>query len=66
MTDARVRLQQAENVLLHWDDDALLPTCKLSDFGNATSDSYHVERRESPLCLLRELQHTVGAFWLVV
>lgn len=50
MTDARVRLQQAENVLLHWDDDALLPTCKLSDFGNATSDSYHVERRESPLC----------------
>ncbi|KPV71538.1 uncharacterized protein RHOBADRAFT_30943 [Rhodotorula graminis WP1] len=36
---------KAENVLLHWDDDALLPTCKLSDFGNATSDSYHAERR---------------------
>ncbi|GAA5903945.1 hypothetical protein JCM8208_001735 [Rhodotorula glutinis] len=36
---------KAENVLLQWDDDALLPTCKLSDFGNATSDSYHAERR---------------------
>ncbi|GJN93231.1 hypothetical protein Rhopal_006278-T1 [Rhodotorula paludigena] len=36
---------KAENVLLHWDDDALLPTCKLSDFGNATGDSYHAERR---------------------
>ncbi|GAA5953470.1 hypothetical protein JCM21900_005675 [Sporobolomyces salmonicolor] len=35
---------KAENVLLHWDEDALLPTCKLSDFGNATNDSYHRER----------------------
>ncbi|GAA6044016.1 hypothetical protein JCM8097_004301 [Rhodosporidiobolus ruineniae] len=35
---------KAENVLLHWDEDSLLPTCKLSDFGNATSDSYHRER----------------------
>ncbi|GAA5849601.1 hypothetical protein JCM9279_007285 [Rhodotorula babjevae] len=36
---------KAENVLLQWEDDALLPTCKLSDFGNATGDSYHAERR---------------------
>ncbi|KAM0791014.1 hypothetical protein ACM66B_004313 [Microbotryomycetes sp. NB124-2] len=36
---------KAENVLLHWDEDALLPTAKLSDFGNATSDTYHRERQ---------------------
>ncbi|GAA5985992.1 hypothetical protein JCM11641_004893 [Rhodosporidiobolus odoratus] len=35
---------KAENVLLHWDEDALLPRCQLSDFGNATDDSYHRER----------------------
>ncbi|GAA5984467.1 hypothetical protein JCM10908_003360 [Rhodotorula pacifica] len=35
---------KAENVLLHWEDNALLPTCKLSDFGSASSDSYHRER----------------------
>ncbi|GAA5824661.1 hypothetical protein JCM11251_005293 [Rhodosporidiobolus azoricus] len=35
---------KAENVLLHWDEDALLPRCMLSDFGSATADSYHRER----------------------
>ncbi|BGP27254.1 putative serine/threonine-protein kinase iks1 [Rhodotorula toruloides] len=35
---------KAENVLLNWDEDALLPTCQLSDFGSATNDSYHRER----------------------
>ncbi|GAA5821418.1 hypothetical protein JCM10212_002337 [Sporobolomyces blumeae] len=35
---------KAENVLLHWSEDSLLPTCKLSDFGNATDDSFHRER----------------------
>ncbi|GAA5846636.1 hypothetical protein JCM3766R1_005793 [Sporobolomyces carnicolor] len=35
---------KAENVLLHWEDDTLLPTCKLSDFGNATDDSFSIER----------------------
>ncbi|BGP34960.1 putative serine/threonine-protein kinase iks1 [Rhodotorula toruloides] len=35
---------KAENVLLYWDEDALLPTCQLSDFGSATNDSYHRER----------------------
>lgn len=40
-------LAQAENVLLNWDEDALLPTCQLSDFGSATNDSYHRERRTS-------------------
>ncbi|GAA6008090.1 hypothetical protein JCM11491_001878 [Sporobolomyces phaffii] len=35
---------KAENVLLHWDDEALLPACKLSDFGNATDDSFSIER----------------------
>lgn len=42
-------LAQAENVLLNWDEDALLPTCQLSDFGSATNDSYHRERRASLL-----------------
>lgn len=35
---------KAENVLLHWEEKSLLPTCKLSDFGSASSDSYHRER----------------------
>ncbi|SGZ24026.1 BQ5605_C023g09684 [Microbotryum silenes-dioicae] len=35
---------QAENVLLHWEEDALLPIAKLSDFGNATSDKWNRER----------------------
>ncbi|GAA5881810.1 hypothetical protein JCM16303_006462 [Sporobolomyces ruberrimus] len=35
---------KAENVLLHWEDEALLPTCKLSDFGNATDNSFTLER----------------------
>ncbi|GAA5963131.1 hypothetical protein JCM8115_001030 [Rhodotorula mucilaginosa] len=35
---------KAENVLLHWEENSLLPTCKLSDFGSASSDSYHRER----------------------
>ncbi|GAA5936987.1 hypothetical protein JCM10213_000159 [Rhodosporidiobolus nylandii] len=35
---------KAENVLLQWDENALLPRCQLSDFGNATDDSYHRER----------------------
>jgi serine/threonine protein kinase len=37
---------QAENVLLHWEEDDLLPTAKLSDFGNATSDAWTRERSE--------------------
>ncbi|GAA5944982.1 protein kinase IKS1 [Sporobolomyces koalae] len=36
---------KAENVLLHWEEEALIPTCKLSDFGNATDDSFHRERQ---------------------
>jgi serine/threonine protein kinase len=39
-----VSVEQAENVLLHWEENSLLPTCKLSDFGSASSDSYHRER----------------------
>ncbi|ORY73062.1 kinase-like domain-containing protein [Leucosporidium creatinivorum] len=35
---------KAENVLLHWEEDDLLPTAKLSDFGNATSDAWTRER----------------------
>ncbi|GAA5900024.1 protein kinase IKS1 [Sporobolomyces salmoneus] len=35
---------KAENVLLNWEDEALLPTCKLSDFGNATDSSFSIER----------------------
>ncbi|KDE08169.1 IKS protein kinase [Microbotryum lychnidis-dioicae p1A1 Lamole] len=35
---------KAENVLLHWEEDALLPIAKLSDFGNATSDKWNRER----------------------
>ncbi|GAA5963924.1 hypothetical protein JCM3765_006055 [Sporobolomyces pararoseus] len=35
---------KAENVLLHWEDEALLPVCKLSDFGNATDDYFSIER----------------------
>jgi len=38
---------KAENVLLQWDEDALLPVAKLSDFGNATNDVSHRERSES-------------------
>lgn len=37
---------KAENVLLQWDEDALLPVAKLSDFGNATNDVSHRERSE--------------------
>lgn len=37
---------KAENVLLHWEEDDLLPTAKLSDFGNATNDAFHRERSE--------------------
>lgn len=40
---------KAENVLLHWDEDALLPVAKLSDFGNATNDVSHRERSTSQL-----------------
>lgn len=39
-----VSVKQAENVLLHWEENSLLPTCKLSDFGSASSDAYHRER----------------------
>ncbi|GAA6012802.1 hypothetical protein JCM10207_005365 [Rhodosporidiobolus poonsookiae] len=52
---------KAENVLLHWDEDALLPTCKLSDFGNATNDSYHRERHGGS----GTLAYTPPEAWLV-
>jgi serine/threonine protein kinase len=38
---------KAENVLLHWEEDDLLPRAKLSDFGNATSDAFRRERSQS-------------------
>lgn len=31
-------------MLLHWEEDDLLPTARLSDFGNATSDAWSRER----------------------
>lgn len=42
----RLVIVQAENVLLQWEEDDLLPTAKLSDFGNATSDAWTRERSE--------------------
>lgn len=39
-------------MLLHWEENSLLPTCKLSDFGSASSDSHHRERSESVVMCL--------------
>ncbi|GAA5900141.1 hypothetical protein JCM6882_002624 [Rhodosporidiobolus microsporus] len=52
---------KAENVLLHWDEDALLPRCMLSDFGSATADSYHRERHGGS----GTLEYTPPEAWLV-